>query len=105
MTSNRMTTPLSEEHKRDILFGQLRKSEGFKYRLLQYKDEKEENKTFDLLADSFQKFITDAREEERLETELGERNKKDGKRQKHLTPLSDGKGGKGKGQGEWTCTK
>ena len=105
MISNRMTTPLSEEHKRDILFGQLRKSEGFKYRLLQYKDEKEERKTFDTLADSFQRFITDMREEERLETELGERRKKDNKQQKHLNPFTgNGKDGKGKGQGEWTCT-
>ena len=88
-----MNFPLSDDHKRDLLYTEMKKSAGLKLPLVKYTDTNYDERTYDQLCAIMNKWLMEIKEERLLKAEM-----RDAQPKAH--PFVDWKGGKGKGKGK-----
>jgi hypothetical protein len=105
--ASRLDCQLDDEHKRDILFTEMKKSEGLRLLLQPYKRLKKEERIYRDLLDVFKNWLQETKEEANLkkEMELNRHDDNSGKRKSMVSKgVEKGKSGKdapkGKGKGK-----
>ena len=73
---HRMSLPLPVEHRRDLLYAQLRKSEGLKFDLRDYEKTPEAERTFDQIIKLFKDWIDRCKVDRNLRREFGDSSNK-----------------------------
>ena len=98
-TLGRMNFPLSDNHKRDLLYTELRKSEGLKLHLVKYTDTPLDDRTYDQLAGIMNKWLSETKEEKLLKAEMRDTKPRAHPAVRHKNDRED-KGGKDRGKGK-----
>ena len=88
-----MNFPLSDNHKRDLLYTEMRKSDGLKLPLVKYTDTKTDDRTYDQLCEIMNKWLSEVKEERLLKAEMRDTQSK-------AYPFYERKNGKGKDGGK-----
>ena len=90
----RMENPLDMEHRRDMLHTELKKSPGMKLSLVRYTDTATKDRTYEQLADIFNKWMAETKEERNLAAEMGDFDQPR-KQRRSAANYRDGKDGDG----------
>ena len=69
-TLSRMNFPLTDNHKRDLLYTDVRKSEGLKLPLVKYTDTNYDDRTYDQLVSIMNKWFMEVKGERLLKVEM-----------------------------------